>query len=52
MIWQLKCVKHPGSDKCTRCLARNTDCTVTLVTRKKREKKAYVDVSCMPEHPN
>jgi hypothetical protein len=51
MLWQLKCVKHPGSDKCTRCLARNTDCTVTLVTRKKREKKAYVSSFLLANNP-
>lgn len=43
---QLKCVKNPGSDKCTRCIARNTECQVTLVSRKKREKKTWVGLCC------
>ncbi|OBT66534.1 hypothetical protein VE03_03670 [Pseudogymnoascus sp. 23342-1-I1] len=38
---KLKCIKPPGNDKCTRCTARNTECQVTLVSRKKREKKIH-----------
>ncbi|KFY26380.1 hypothetical protein V493_04121 [Pseudogymnoascus sp. VKM F-4281 (FW-2241)] len=38
---KLKCIKLPGNDKCTRCTARNTECQVTLVSRKKREKKIH-----------